>query len=345
MKKKIILLIATFLLSAGLLSACFLNRGQLTVEFVIDGRVVATQWVSMRGNATNPGQNFELEEGQVFEGWYRNANFRNAFNFEGTVITRNTTIYGKVITIEKRTYTFITNGGTSVSEIYDFTVAASPTTIREDWYFGGWFNNAALSGNPVTFPYHSADGTRTTLYAKWLATPPTTADFAPETIFHAGITWYKLGDYVDGAGQQGVLYWAGQAVHHMRFHGSQSRYDNSDVRHWLTQTWTHRNTLYDQGGWKQVPARLNGNINHPLNWSSYDQWGNDVTDNYFLLSMHELTNPAFFANNSARAIGQWYWTRSAVGSGSVWGVNSDGAVGGNSWVGRENAVVPALLLI
>ena len=43
---------------------------------------------------------------------------------------------------------------------------ALPTPIKDGWYFGGWYDNAEFSGNPVSSPYYSK--TAHTLYAKWM---------------------------------------------------------------------------------------------------------------------------------------------------------------------------------
>ena len=44
---------------------------------------------------------------------------------------------------------------------------ALPTPIREGYRFMGWYDNAELSGNPVSSPYSSK--TVHTLYAKWIS--------------------------------------------------------------------------------------------------------------------------------------------------------------------------------
>jgi len=74
---------------------------------------------------------------------------------------------------EKTTYGFVPNGGSAVASITDYVISARPVTTREGWYFAGWFDNEALDGDPVAFPYYRPDGTKTTLYAKWSLTPVT----------------------------------------------------------------------------------------------------------------------------------------------------------------------------
>lgn len=62
--------------------------------------------------------------------------------------------------------TFVTNEGTPVAELTDCkAIETEPTTTREGYTFKGWFTNAELTGDKVTFPLTiTAD---TTLYASW----------------------------------------------------------------------------------------------------------------------------------------------------------------------------------
>lgn len=70
-------------------------------------------------------------------------------------------------TYQPQTYTFVTNGGTSVVEITQVQVDYSPITTKDGYVLFGWYDNADLSGNPIDFPYYSTS--KTTLYAKWMA--------------------------------------------------------------------------------------------------------------------------------------------------------------------------------
>lgn len=62
--------------------------------------------------------------------------------------------------------TFVTNEGTTVAELTNCkTIETEPTTSRAGYTFKGWYTNAELSGDKVTFPFTvTAD---TTLYASW----------------------------------------------------------------------------------------------------------------------------------------------------------------------------------
>jgi hypothetical protein len=61
------------------------------------------------------------------------------------------------------TYHFITLG--EAIESIETNLLTLPTPKFEGYYFGGWYDNAELSGNPVASPYYSE--TKTVLYAKW----------------------------------------------------------------------------------------------------------------------------------------------------------------------------------
>ena len=74
------------------------------------------------------------------------------------------------------TVTFETNGGTAVETQKTGLISITPETEREGYIFEGWFDNKALAGSPVTFPYVvTAD---ITLYAKWspVGTSPNPAE-------------------------------------------------------------------------------------------------------------------------------------------------------------------------
>ena len=67
---------------------------------------------------------------------------------------------------EEYTYNFVTNGGEEIESVTTDRAFALPKVTREGHYFGGWYDNAEFSGNPVNSPYYSQ--TMHTLYAKWM---------------------------------------------------------------------------------------------------------------------------------------------------------------------------------
>jgi uncharacterized repeat protein (TIGR02543 family) len=85
--------------------------------------------------------------------------------------------YNKKTDVEYWNVTWNLNGGSwqnnpnHVTEVAkDGKIAAPRNPTKAGYNFGGWFSNAALLGNSVTFPY-TATG-NTTLYAKWDDTSP-----------------------------------------------------------------------------------------------------------------------------------------------------------------------------
>ncbi len=69
-------------------------------------------------------------------------------------------------TVNVRIYTFVTNGGSEVSDI-EGEITEAPVTMREGYDFLGWYTNEGCNGDEVTFPYSGAE---TVLYAKWWKT-------------------------------------------------------------------------------------------------------------------------------------------------------------------------------
>jgi|GEM_PF-2295788 len=67
-----------------------------------------------------------------------------------------------------RTYTFVTNGGTPISDITAYYLLQSDMITTKNGWVLEWYDNADFIGTPITqFPYFCLDGTKTVLYAKW----------------------------------------------------------------------------------------------------------------------------------------------------------------------------------
>ena len=64
----------------------------------------------------------------------------------------------------KKKYHFITNCKNSLPDITAYAIEASPEVKNDGKAFIGWYDNEALSGKPITFPY---SGDSETLYAAW----------------------------------------------------------------------------------------------------------------------------------------------------------------------------------
>ena len=67
------------------------------------------------------------------------------------------------------TVTFVTNGGNSVNDIKGVVINVEPIPTRSGQIFGGWYDNAGLTGKITAFPYQVTKDI--TLYARWVAQP------------------------------------------------------------------------------------------------------------------------------------------------------------------------------
>ena len=65
---------------------------------------------------------------------------------------------------QKKTYKFETNSDVVLDDITDYAIFTMPTVENDGMTLSGWYDNEALNGEPVTFPYY---GDATTLYAAW----------------------------------------------------------------------------------------------------------------------------------------------------------------------------------
>ncbi len=93
-----------------------------------------------------------------------------------------------------RTYNFETDGGTFIESLDGINVVSKPFAEKENYYFGGWYNNPEFVGEPVAFPYFSKN--KLTLYAKWLEEQPggpATEGLAYELIW--GTSNYRVSGY------------------------------------------------------------------------------------------------------------------------------------------------------
>ncbi|MDO4983914.1 MAG: InlB B-repeat-containing protein [Eubacteriales bacterium] len=143
-----------------------------TVTFNMNGHgtQVAAQTVEDGNKATKPAD--PTASGWTFDGWYADATFSAAFDFD-TTIAADTTIYAKWTkntTPPTTTYTvsFNMNGhgdqiaAQTVEEGYKATKPADPTA--EGWTFSGWYADSTFN---VAFDFDATINANTTVYAKW----------------------------------------------------------------------------------------------------------------------------------------------------------------------------------
>ncbi len=119
-----------------------------------------------------------IKAGFDFEGWYREVEYINAWDFAADTVTEDVTLYAKWTAKTPQPTVFVvkfnTNGGSSVSDIIDvtsgsaITLPAEPTKAGYD--FAGWYKEAQYI-NAWDF---STDvvSENIILYAKWTAKEP-----------------------------------------------------------------------------------------------------------------------------------------------------------------------------
>ncbi len=140
------------------------------------GTAPADQTVNEGTKATKPAD--PTASGYTFDGWYADATFSAAFDFD-TAINADTTIYAKwtketsdpgATDPQPATYTvtFNMNGhGTQVpaQTVEEGNKAAKPADPSASGYtFDGWYADATFSAK---FDFSSAINANTTVYAKW----------------------------------------------------------------------------------------------------------------------------------------------------------------------------------
>ena len=119
------------------------------------------------------------QTGYDFNGWYKEVNFYNSWNFASDIVTSNIMLYAEWFPAGTPTFTvtFNSNGGSTVSPI----TVASGSTISEPtaptqtgYIFDGWYKESGLI-NVWNFAIDTVTG-NVTLYAKWLTAYTVTFD-------------------------------------------------------------------------------------------------------------------------------------------------------------------------
>ena len=96
--------------------------------------------------------------------------WENVIIYTGNEDLTNATL---ITDAKQKTYQFQTNCDTVLDSITSYSVLEKPQVENDGKTLLGWFDNEALEGNPVTFPYF---GSESILYAAW--TDKTGADFS-----------------------------------------------------------------------------------------------------------------------------------------------------------------------
>ncbi|MEK4387210.1 InlB B-repeat-containing protein [Solibacillus sp. FSL W7-1464] len=139
-----------------------------TVTFNANGgSAVADQSILYNEKVASPAT--PAKPGYTFAGWYKDAAFSTAWDFDADVVTGNTTLYAKW-TANTYTVKFNANGGSAVADqsiVYNGKVASPATPTQPGYAFAGWYKDAAFS-TAWDFDADVVTG-NTTLYAKWTA--------------------------------------------------------------------------------------------------------------------------------------------------------------------------------
>lgn len=110
-------------------------------------------------SVTNPEKS-----GFSFIAWYTDSSLTKKAEFPLT-LTADITLYAEYK--ENFTVTFVTNGGSSVSDINSYVIEESPESTKTNCMISGWYTNPEFTDeSKVTFPFYPSENT--TLYAKWV---------------------------------------------------------------------------------------------------------------------------------------------------------------------------------
>ncbi|MDO5044713.1 MAG: InlB B-repeat-containing protein [Coriobacteriia bacterium] len=140
-----------------------------------DGSAIETQKVNKGEKAAKPAD--PTKENHTFDGWYKDANLSEEFDFESS-ITENVTLFAKWTKNEAEKPTedqneeiyqvsFDSNDGSAIEtqKVNKGEKAAKPADpTKENHTFDGWYKDANLSEE---FDFESSITENVTLFAKW----------------------------------------------------------------------------------------------------------------------------------------------------------------------------------
>ena len=151
----------TFMIEVG--------AARFTVNFNLgyDGaEAIPEQLVIINEYAQIP--NTPVRDGYDFAGWYADAQFETAFNFEMNAISKDTTIYAKWAKVFTITYDVNYEGGENLhaNTVNGKANASIVPAERAGYIFSGWYADAACEN---AFDFNSEITQDTTVYAKWVS--------------------------------------------------------------------------------------------------------------------------------------------------------------------------------
>ena len=166
-----------------------------TVVFDTNGHGIApTSLTGILPNDIIEEPEAPVEEGWQFEGWYKERECENKWDFSSDKVTQNTILYAKwtEVTVSPHpiyTLTFDTNDGDKIDSVRfesGTTVSLSEyTPTRTGYIFAGWYADEALTESVSSVIMNSDK----IVYAKWMPVDSTT----PQTSDHGGVLlWVAL---------------------------------------------------------------------------------------------------------------------------------------------------------
>ena len=137
------------------------------------GSEVPSEYVVIGTKVTKPAD--PTKEGKVFGGWFTDANFNIAWDFDTKTISDKTTLYARWDD-ENFTVKFDAQDGSTPNEVKvikgeKVTKPADPT--RDGYTFDGWYTDEALT---TAYDFSTAVTSDITLYAKWKDEGTSTSD-------------------------------------------------------------------------------------------------------------------------------------------------------------------------
>ncbi|MGN8896422.1 InlB B-repeat-containing protein [Flavonifractor sp. HCP28S3_F3] len=140
---------------------------QYTITFVTGEGATAVEPITADYGAAVQAPAAPAREGYAFVGWYAEPDYSGTPYTFTTMPAENLTLYAKW-QAGQYTIQFDSQGGSAVESIaadYGQPVSAPAEPTRTGYTFGGWYTDAACTGEPYVFTTMPAGSF--TLYAKW----------------------------------------------------------------------------------------------------------------------------------------------------------------------------------
>jgi uncharacterized repeat protein (TIGR02543 family) len=118
----------------------FLEKTEYTVSFNVEGAIASTKTVINGRFVTPPAD--PVKEGNIFVGWYMDAEFKTPFSFASMAVTSDITLYARFVEDADQEFkiTFMVDGEVlQVGQTVGGVVVELPTPEKEGSTFIGWW--------------------------------------------------------------------------------------------------------------------------------------------------------------------------------------------------------------